>query len=276
MTAVKRLEKFDHQLIESVCEAVAQTEAPGLAVWELEKILPTINLRLLPAPRENYPKRARLRDTLVQAQRAQGCGNSFVAFLNAAFSPARFTHEPKRFDQLRDLVNPALALYGYKINEAGKLAKGEVAATLTDASKLSGELFSELKRRNCHPLLLKYAEEELVSKSLFHAISEASKSIPDRLRRHTGLPSDGDALYTAVFGSKNETPLVFITAMQNDSEVSEQRGFKNLLTGIHGHYRNPRAHSSRMASQEDKEDFYDAFSLYSYVHRRLDRAGVKE
>lgn len=269
-----RLEQFDPQLIEAVCEAIAQTEHPGLAAWELEKILRTVKLDLAPT-NGNYPKRARLRDTLVSAQARQGCGNSFVAFLNAAFNPARFTHETQRFDQLRDLVNPALALYGYRINDAGKFARGPVAHTLSDASKLAGELFSELKRRNCHPLLLKYAEEELISKSLFHAISEAAKSIPDRIRRQVSLPSDGDALYTSSFGSKNETPLIFVTAMQTESEVSEQRGFKNLLTGIHGHYRNPRAHSSRVTSSEDKEDFYDAFSLFSYVHRRLDRAGVK-
>jgi uncharacterized protein (TIGR02391 family) len=69
--------------------------------------------------------------------------------------------------------------------------------------------------------------------------------------------------------------LVAITPMSTDSDISEHRGFKNLLTGIHGHYRNPRAHSSRQATAESRDDFYDAFALFSYVHRRLDRASVK-
>jgi len=68
---------------------------------------------------------------------------------------------------------------------------------------------------------------------------------------------------------------VLITPFTNESEKSEHRGFKNLLTGIHGHYRNPRAHSSRKGSIEDKQDFYEAFAMFSYVHRRLDRANVK-
>lgn len=242
----------------------------------MEKILPVVKLQLAPPRTDTYPKRARLRDTLIQAQERQGCGNSFVGFLNAAFSPARFTQDTKRFDQLRDLVNPSLSLYGFKINEQGKFAKGQTARTLVEASRLSGELHSELRRRNCHPILFKYTDEELVSKSLFHAVSEAAKSISDRLRRHTQLPNDGEALFTASFGGKTTSPLVYITSMQTDSEESEQRGFKNLLTGIHGHFRNPRAHSSRIASQEDKDDFYDAFSLFSYVHRRLDRAQVPE
>ncbi|MFF0711054.1 hypothetical protein [Gordonia sputi] len=43
-----------------------------------------------------------------------------------------------------------------------------------------------------------------------------------------------------------------------------------MLVGIHGHFRNPRAHSSRIFNDEVLNDFYDAFSLSSYVHRRLD------
>lgn len=112
-------------------------------------------------------------------------------------------------------------------------------------------------------------------KSLFHAVSEASKSIPDRIRRHTGLGEDGEDLYGRVFGTKTVAPLITITAMNNDSEASEHRGFKNLLTGIHGHYRNPRAHATRLGSTEGRHDFYDAFALFSYVHRRLDQAGVR-
>lgn len=65
-----------------------------------------------------------------------------------------------------------------------------------------------------------------------------------------------------------------MTPCQAESERSEHRGFKNLLTGIHGHYRNPRAHTTRRGSDEGKQDFFEAFALFSYVHRRLDRAGV--
>lgn len=267
-----RLEKFDPLMIKSVCDELAQTDPPGLKGWEIEELLKQFRVPLLDGP----AKRVRLTTTLVQAQQRQGCGNIVVNFLNAAFEPARHTGDPQRFHQLRDAVNPSLSLYGYKINEQGKFARGQKASTLAEASALSGELFGELRRRCCHPLLLKYASEELVSKSLFHAISEAAKSIPDRLRRHTGLPGDGAELYMAIFGSKSTQPRVFITPHQNESQISEQQGFKNLLVGIHGHYRNPRAHSSRLASQEGKEDFYDAFSLFSYVHRRLDRAGVAE
>ncbi|WP_308160726.1 TIGR02391 family protein [Mycolicibacterium goodii] len=73
-----------------------------------------------------------------------------------------------------------------------------------------------------------------------------------------------------MLGTNREYPLWSINDHRSDSEISEHRGFKNLLVGIHGHFRNPRAHSSRIAQHEDLVDFYDAFSLFSYVHRRLD------
>jgi uncharacterized protein (TIGR02391 family) len=124
------------------------------------------------------------------------------------------------------------------------------------------------------PTLVDYCSEELVRQSLFHAVSEAAKSIPDRVRRHTGLGGDGQALYDQVFGSNTLEPMMKINEFQNDPDISEHRGFKNLLIGIHGHYRNPRAHRTRAGSVEVREDFFDAFSLFSYVHRRLDHAGV--
>ena len=262
---------FDPQFTEQVCNVLAQTKPPGLTEGELlSALIPT----KLSGMEEGSSKRNRLLRTLHNAQVERGQGDTLVVFINAALNPGRYTSEPNRFHQLRDQLNVVLALYGYRVNEQGKFANGPVAQTLDEASQLAGELFMELRRRECHPVLLQYASEELVRKSLFHAISEASKSIPDRLRRHTGLGTDGEALYGEVFGTRTSQPLVSVTACTTESEISEQRGFKNLLTGIHGHYRNPRAHAARLNAAEDQQDFYDAFSLFSYVHRRLDRAGV--
>lgn len=150
------------------------------------------------------------------------------------------------------------------------LVTGKKAASIAEGSALAGRLQTELKRRGCHTELLRYCDEELISRSLFHAMSEASKSIPARVRSITGLAGDGAALYDGVFGTNRDQPLWSISPHESDSEISEHRGFKNLLVGIHGHFRNPRAHSSRITQNEELVDFYDAFSLFSYVHRRLD------
>lgn len=262
---------FDVQLTEAVCDVLAQTQAPGLSGSELRSVLRVVKIDSLD---EGANKRTQLLTTLHNAQVRRGRGDTLIAFVNAAMNPSRYVQNHGRFDQLRGELNEVLALYGLRVTEKGQVARGAQASTLTEAAQLAGELVSELRRRNCHPALLTYCDEELVRKSLFHAVSEASKSIPDRLRRHTGLGLDGDELYGGVFGSRTSTPRVLINGFRTESEKSEHRGFKNLLTGIHGHYRNPRAHSTRYGSSESRDDFYDAFALFSYVHRRLDGAGV--
>lgn len=262
---------FDPQMTEAVCNILGATDYPGLSGSELASALHPLRLEL-----ENGPnKRTRLFFTLHNAQANQKAGNALVVFINTVMHPSRYVDDHRRFTQLQGQLNEVLALFGYRVNDKGELARGVKASTLTEAATLSGELVSELRRRGCHPVLLTYCGEELLRKSLFHAIEEAAKSIPDRLRRHTNLGTDGEDLYTAVFGGKTSQPLLPITPFTTESERSEHRGFKNLLTGIHGHYRNPRAHSTRLGSAEDKQDFFEAFALFSYVHRRLDRANVK-
>jgi uncharacterized protein (TIGR02391 family) len=262
---------FDLQFTEAVCNVIAQTSYPGLSASELLSALRPAKL----APLENGPnKSTQLLATLHNAQLRRGSGATLVAFANAAMSLSRYVQDPLRFDALRGELNAVLVLYGFRVNDEGKLARGQAASTLSEAALLSGELLSELRRRGCHSALLHYCSEELLRQSLFHAVSEAAKSIPDRLRRHTRLGGDGSALYDQVFGTNSMPAMVRINALEDDSDVSEHRGFKNLLVGIHGHYRNPRAHRTRVGSAEVREDFFDAFSLFSYVHRRLDQAGV--
>lgn len=263
---------FDLQLTEAVCDILAATDRPGLSKGELVSALRPVKLTWEDGPN----KRTALLQLLHNAQVRRGRGDTLVMFVNAVMNQSRYVNDHDRFDRLRGQLNELLALYGFRITEEGKFGRGQQAATLSEAARLAGELSAELQRRGCHQLLLTYCDQELMRKSLFHAIGEASKSIPDRLRRHTGLGTDGDELYGQVFGTRTADPLVRINAMLDESEASEHRGFKNLLTGIHDHYRNPRAHATRLGSTEARQDFFDAFALFSYVHRRLDQAGVRQ
>lgn len=215
-------------------------------------------------------KRESLYITLYNVQVRQQAGNVVGGFIAKAMSPSKYAAQPARFTDLRDQLNEFLVYYGYSVNDAGKLMAGTKASTISEGAARAGRLQTELMRRGCHAELLRYCDEELINRSLFHAMSEASKSIPARVRGITGLAGDGAPLFDGVLGTNREHPLWSINAHRSDSEISEHRGFKNLLVGIHGHFRNPRAHSSRIAQDEDLVDFYDAFSLFSYVHRRLD------
>lgn len=263
----KRIPPFPTEMVKGVCDVLAQTDSPGLTGSEIDTLLRMVRVEAR-EPAGN--KRESLYVTLHNVQARQQAGNIVGGFIARAMSPGRYATQPNRFADLRDQLNEFLVFYGYSINEAGKLVTGKKASTISEGAALAGRLQTELKRRGCHPELLRYCDEELVNRSLFHAISEASKSIPSRVRTITGLAGDGATLYDGVFGTNRERPIWSINAHTSDSEISEHRGFKNLLVGIHGHFRNPRAHTNRIMTDEELVDFYDAFDLFSYVHRRLD------
>lgn len=263
----RKIPAFPPDFVKGVCDVLAQTDFPGLTGSEIDSLLQMVRVR----QRESGGnKRESLYVTLYNIQVRQQAGNVVGGFIAKAMSPGRYAAQPSRFTDLRDQLNEFLVFYGYSISDGGNLVTGKKAASIAEGSALAGRVQTELKRRGCHAELFRYCDEELISRSLFHALSEASKSIPVRVRSITGLAGDGAALYDGVFGTNREHPVWSINPHESDSEVSEHRGFKNLLVGIHGHFRNPRAHSSRITQNEELVDFYDAFSLFSYVHRRLD------
>lgn len=260
---------YDMALTKGVCDVLAQTDWPGLTGSEIKGLMLMVKV---PEPELGSNKRDSLYRTLHNTQVRQDCGNVLPAFIARAMSPGRYSEDPQRWEQLRISLDAFLVHYGYRIGNDGRMTKSAKAASLDEAAELAGSLRYELKRRGAHPELLRYCSRELVSRSLFHAISEAAKSIPDRIRTLTGFGLDGADLYNEVFGTKTHEPALYVNAYRTESDFSAHKGFKNLLLGIHGHYRNPRAHATRLGSDEDKQEFYDAFALFSHVHRQLDKA----
>lgn len=263
---------YSYALVQAVCDVLGQTDYPGLTGAEIDKLLSSIKS----SPRnKSVNKRTGLLDSLYGAQKANG--KVLVSFLNRAIAPQRYVGDPQRFESLRQQLNEVLIFDELEINKAGKVARASKrASTLSEAAKLTGRLHTELRHRAVHELLFTYCSEELVNQSLFHALTEAAKSIPQRVRELSGQSGDGWILFNAAFGhrdGKNRIePTLFINGYVTESEQIEHEGFRSLLVGIHGHYRNPRAHSSRINSEEDLNDFFDAMSLFSYIHRRLDEA----
>lgn len=259
---------YPEAFVRAVCDVLAQTDSPGLTGSEIDRILAGRGHK---AREIGYNKRDGLFQVLYNAQVPDQTGKPVIGFIHSAMDPIRYAKNPARFEALRGQLNEAMIFQSLALSDAGKVTRvKQGASTLPEAAQLAGRLHTELRRRGAHALLFKYCEEELISQSLFHGLSEASKSIPGRIRQLTGLAGDGAALYDQVFGTNRERPFLFINELATDSELGEHRGFKNLLLGIHGHYRNPRAHMNRVDRAEELDDFYDAMSLFSYVHRRLD------
>jgi uncharacterized protein (TIGR02391 family) len=222
-------------------------------------------------------KRSRLWAALMTKQQADQASNCIIRLITEAMAPARYLQDQPRFEALRDGLTEALALVGLRVNDRGQVARAAATATtLDEVAKLANRLRTELRRRGVHPEVVRYCEEELLRKSLFHAVFEATKGVSERLRQLSGSTLDGAELVEHCFGAKAGQPIVRINGFRTESETSEHRGFANLLKGVFGRFRNPPAHAPRATAawSISEPDALDLFSMLSLLHRRLDRAMV--
>lgn len=261
-------------VVQAVADVLASTDWPGLSNTEITRLLDMLGIADIEAPN----KRTRLWGALLNQQHRDHASNCVIRFIAEAMAPGRFLQDQRRFDALRDGLTEALSLVGLRVTDQGKVARAAgTATTLDEVARLAGRLRTELDRRGVHPEVLRYCEEELLRKSLFHAVFEATKGVSGRLRQMSGFTTDGAALVDQCFGASSGTPVVRINAYQAESEVSEHRGFANLVKGIFGTFRNPPAHTPRAAAGwvVTEQDALDLFSMLSLVHRRLDVANVQ-
>jgi uncharacterized protein (TIGR02391 family) len=124
--------------------------------------------------------------------------------------------------------------------------------------------------------VLVYCSQEVLERNAFHAALEASKSIPDRLRRMTGLSGDGAVLVdeTMTVGVAGD-PLVRINSLASDSDRDEQKGFVNLCKGLLGMFRNPVARDPRISRPISDDELLEVLMIVSMIHRRLDSAALR-
>lgn len=270
-TPPRHIAPYPPVVTRAICEVLAQPNPPGLSKSEITRLLQMVRIDHL---EDGSNKCDSLFITLHNKQAHQKAGNSLVAFVTAAMELSRYARDHVRFLALQDQLNEVLVLHGLRITDNGKMATAGKATTLDEAGRLAGQLMTELRRRDAHAQVLLHCDEEIIKRSLFHAMTEAAQSVPARVRTISSLNGDGQDLYDVVFGTNRSAPRIYINDYQTESQISEHKGFKQILIGIHGHIRNPRAHAPRLGSQEDRTDFLDLVSLISYVHRRLDQAST--
>jgi len=217
-------------------------------------------------------KRHRLFEALNEKQRADGCANNVIAFIQQAMNPVRYIGKQDYFEEQRSQLNEALSFAGLELGENGQFAAVTPVATLTQAARRADELRRILRGRNVHPDVLRFCREELLVNNYFHTVFEATKSVAEKIRMKTGLTSDGSSLVDTAFAFKNQIPHLALNSLQTESEKSEQKGFINLLKGLFGTFRNTTAHAPRITWPIDKQDALDILSLVSLVHRRIDSA----
>lgn len=263
---MERIEPFNAQKLEAACRVLADTER-GLTGSELGYLIQDCKIQDV-SP--TMTKWKRLFNALAEAQNKHQVGNHLVMFINRALDPVSYARDKEKFEWRRSELNVVLSFSGFYVREDGKVAKTTKETTLKGARKRAGALRAKLEDRGAHAKVFKYCRAELLDGNYFHAVLEAIKGIAQRIRDMSSLTTDGADLVNTAFSVKN--PVLKINSLTTDTEVSEQKGFSNILVGLFGSVRNPVAHAPKTSWPMSGQDALDIMSIVSFIHRKLDNA----
>ncbi|MCF7944246.1 MAG: TIGR02391 family protein [Spirochaetia bacterium] len=255
--------------IEKISKIIGETYS-GLTGTEIEYFLSSIGLQDVDP---ELTKWKRLYNAFVKAHNEKIADNFILSFISIVFQPSRFIGDSKRYNFLLDELNTVLSFIGLRFQEDGKFHTVKESKTLSEAEKRAINLKKSVIERGFHTELLKYCEAELLEDNYFHAVLEAIKGIASMIRSKTNLTIDGVPLIEKAFSGKS--PLLYINNFQNESEISEQKGFVNLLKGLFGTFRNPTAHAAKIEWIMEKQDALDLFAIASYSYRRIEHSNKK-
>jgi uncharacterized protein (TIGR02391 family) len=259
------IKPFKSQDLEAICKFLADT-SKGVTGGQISRLLQEIKVADI-SPQET--KWVRLFNALAQEQNKRQVGNHAIMIITRVMKPVNFINDRERFEWLRSNLNIALAFSGLEVRENGSVARTVTETTLSGAAQRAGRLRAVLLDRNVHDEVLKYCRAELLEENYFHAVLEATKGIAQRIRDKSMLTTDGSELVTAAFSTRS--PILKINPLSNETEVSEQKGFTNLLIGLFGAVRNPTAHAPKVSWPIPEQDALDILVFISFLHRKLDR-----
>jgi len=257
---------IEPSILEGICRTVADT-GNGLTGTELSKAILDAKMKDI---NPDMTKWRRLYNSCVEVQNRTGCSNNILTLIQTAYHPSRFINNNEKFENRRSELNKMLSFIGLEYSENGKFHPVTKAETITDAERRATLLFTKLRDRNVHPDIIKFCKSELVQDNYFHAVFEATKSVADKIRHISGLTTDGAELVQTAFAINN--PIIVINNLMTETEVSEHKGFANLLVGFFGMFRNTTAHVPKIKWVIDENDALDMMSMASLMHRKLDGA----
>jgi len=263
------LPPFDGQQLEAIAKVLADTDT-GLTGSEIDHLLKECRI---PDVSPGWTKWKRLHNAFVEFQNKHQVGNHVVVFIRKAMSPVSYADRPEVFQERRDRLNTVLALCGMTIEDDGRVRRVTRAANLDEALERANRLKAELVRRKVHSDVLAHCRAELLQKNYFHAVFEAMKSITTKIRRLSGLTSDGADLADNAFAlGRTGVPILALSQLDTDTLRNEQKGFVNLLKGLYGTFRGPLAHEAKIEWDMNEQDALDILTMISLVHRKLDKA----
>lgn len=262
------IKSFELSVLESLAKVLGATNG-GFSGTQIEGLLSETGF---PDPSAGDTKWKRLYQAFVEKQSIDRCANNIGLFIEHSMSPVRHYDRQEWYSDTKYKLNQILGFSGIELKDNGKLKAVNRVQTISESKARASKLKEALLSRNVHPDVLLFCREELLVDNYFHSVFEATKSVAEKIRRKTGLTSDGAVLIDEAFSFNNKIPHLALSTLQTDSEQSEQKGFSNLLKGLFGTFRNTTAHAPKITWSIQEQDALDILSMVSLVHRRLDGA----
>jgi uncharacterized protein (TIGR02391 family) len=237
---------------------------------ELTRLVGEVPLRNDPG--EGVTKWRRLAHAVSTNQVKTGTGNALIRLVTIAMRPDRTLDRVDRAAVARDELTQALSLVGLKVRDDGKVARVARATTDREALQRTDRLRELLTTRGVHAEVLAYCRPELLKVDYYEAVFEAIKGLGTRIRRLTGIDSDGYGLIESTMAGAS--PVLRINPGTTRTQRDEQLGVANLAKGLFSAFRNPVAHEPRLHWNLSEQDALDVFGTPSLIHRRVDGATI--
>lgn len=265
------MKKINNIVIEEIARILAE-ELTGSKITKMFAELNLYNFDQDIHKKEftNSTKWRRINESVLDACRKSKSATPFFKTIEYVTQPEKYMTNPTAWRELLTSLNIHLIYYGFKVSDSGKIVKTKAATSFSDAQKRSKSLNDKFNELNLHPSILKYANSELLHENYFHAILEASKGLLDRIRKLSGLETDGNTLVNQCFNKKKPIILIQGNYLKNLNEQGSYDGLKSLLNSIVFLYRNPRAHEPKLYDETSMDDAITAFVMISLANKKLD------
>lgn len=216
----------------------------------------------------------RLAAAMDDKQARQRDGRPVVAVILQAMAPDRTLSRREAAGIARDQLNQVLSLSGYRVTDKGRVALTTRTTTDSEAAARSERMHTLLSERGGHADVLRYCRPDLLRTDFYEAVFESIKGLGHRLRTMGGHDEDGPRLVESIL--EGSDPVVLLNDRANQSQRDEQRGVALLIKGLFAAFRNPQAHEPRIVWTMSEQDALDVLGTLSMIHRRLDRAMLRD
>ncbi|MDQ1140108.1 TIGR02391 family protein [Pedobacter agri] len=263
----KIFNKIPPNVLESICRTIGDI-SEGLSGTDINRYLQECGI---PNPTPDNTKWKRLANAFEQIQHLTKNSNDILKFIQVALHPSRFLKFDKsHYISILLSINQPLSFVGIELTEQGKFRGITESKTIAEAQLRATNLYSKLKAREVHPDIFKYCKSELLVNNYFHAVFETTKGVADRIRYTANLNSDGGKLVAEAFNST--APILIINNFTTETDISEHKGFANLLIGFFGMFRNTTAHTPKIDWPMSEQDALEIMTIASLFHRKLDKS----